>query len=234
MENHGLRLNPFSGVKGFTNKEPKKEMSFWTQEEFEKFINCVDDIVYKNFFLTIYLTGCRKGEVIALNWNDIDFNKKILKITKTYSRKIEKDEKDTTKPNYKLTSPKTATSNRGVLLPDILINYLKDYKEHCAKVEGFSDNWFIFGGITPLSEITIDRQKNKFCKLAKVKQIRMQDFRHSHASLMINNNQNILIVAQRLGHSDIKQTLNTYSHLFPNQQEQLLTSLNINLKQDKT
>ena len=65
--------------------------------------------------------------------------------------------------------------------------------------------------------------------MRRVKRIRLHDFRHSHASLLLNKEQNILLVAQRLGHSDIKMTLNTYSHLFPNKQRELMARLNVNL-----
>lgn len=223
VENHGLKANPFNKVKGFVNKEPKKEMLYWIQEEFEKFIDSVDNIIYKNLFLTLYLTGCRKGEIIGLQWSDIDFKKNIIKISKTYSRK-------TIDKGFKLTAPKTAGSNREILMPDVLINSLKEYLLHCKKDKNFNNSYFVFGGISPLPEVVIDRNKNYYCKKAEVKQIRMQDFRHSHASLLINNQQNILIVAQRLGHSNIEQTLNTYSHLFPNQQKELLKSLDIKIK----
>ena len=87
----------------------------------------------------------------------------------------------------------------------------------------------MFGGETPLSDQTIRRKMNNMSKIAGVKQIRVHDLRHSHASLLINNGHNIIIVAKRLGHSDIKQTLNTYSHLMPNIQSEIVESLNINL-----
>lgn len=64
---------------------------------------------------------------------------------------------------------------------------------------------------------------------AGIKKIRIHDLRHSHASLLINKGQNILIVSQRLGHSDVKQTLNTYSHLMPNVQKEILNAINIDL-----
>ena len=69
----------------------------------------------------------------------------------------------------------------------------------------------------------------KYEDLAGVKHIRVHDLRHSHASLLINKGQNILIVSKRLGHSDITQTLNTYSHLMPNTQKDIIAALNIDL-----
>ena len=65
--------------------------------------------------------------------------------------------------------------------------------------------------------------------MAGVKRIRVHDIRHSHASLLINKGQNILIVSQRLGHSDVTQTLNTYSHLMPNVQKQIINALDFEM-----
>lgn len=90
------------------------------------------------------------------------------------------------------------------------------------KYDGFNDSWFLFEGHRPLPKTTITRKKDEYCKLANVKRIRTHDFRHSHASLLINNGANPTIVAQRLGHSDIAMTLNTYSHMFPNSQKEII------------
>lgn len=87
----------------------------------------------------------------------------------------------------------------------------------------------MFGGKFPLSSQTVRRRLNEYADKAGVKRIRVHDLRHSHASLLINKGQNILIVSQRLGHSDITQTLNTYSHLFPNVQKQIIYAIDLEL-----
>lgn len=69
----------------------------------------------------------------------------------------------------------------------------------------------IYPGKEPLSDPTIRQRLNEYADKAGVKRIRVHDIRHSHASLLINKGQNILIVSQRLGHSDVTQTLNTYA-----------------------
>lgn len=83
-----------------------------------------------------------------------------------------------------------------------------------------------FGGQEPLKNDTIRSEKNKFCKLAKVKQIRIHDFRHSCASLLINSGANITIVAKYLGHAKTEETLNTYNHLFQSQMDEILNIIN--------
>ena len=87
---------------------------------------------------------------------------------------------------------------------------------HSIKYTNFKENWFVFGNTVPLGDDAIRRRKNNDCKLAGVKQIRIHDFRHSCASLLINNGADITLVAKYLGHSKIDETLNTYSHMFKN------------------
>lgn len=73
------------------------------------------------------------------------------------------------------------------------------------------------------------RQFDRYAEKAGVKRIRIHDLRHSNASLLINKGKNILIVSKRLGHGDIMQTLNTYSHLFPNAQKQIIDAIEMEL-----
>ena len=74
-----------------------------------------------------------------------------------------------------------------------------------------------------------ERKKNKWCDIAEVKRIRIHDFRHSCASLLINNGANITIVSKYLGHSDISMTLNRYSHMYDSKLEEVINLIeNIN------
>ena len=84
---------------------------------------------------------------------------------------------------------------------------------------------FVFAGDRPLAETSIARVKNAACSEAKVKKIRIHDFRHSHASLLISNGASIVSVAKRLGHNDIEQTLNTYAHMMPKEDDYIINIL---------
>ena len=90
-------------------------------------------------------------------------------------------------------------------------------KEIAKTRKYFSEEWFVFGNELPFRETTIQMRKNKYCKLAKVKQIRIHDFRHSCASFLINNGASIVLVSKYLGHSKISITLDTYTHLYKNE-----------------
>lgn len=219
-----LQINVAQQVGNFPDSNPQKpEMLFWTEKEFLTFISEVKELEYKTLFSFLYLTGARKGEALASTWKDINFENKLISINKSVTFKTKE------KAAYKITAPKNFSSNRTIYLPDTLVELLLNYKKHCLSYEGFAETWFVFGMKRPIPPETIRRIFNAYCEQAKVKQIRIHDFRHSHASLLINKGQNILAVAQRLGHSDIEQTLNTYSHLMPEEQKKLLVAINIAL-----
>ena len=208
VQAHDL-TNPVKQTRTFRNREMKKEMQFWTKEEFDAFIACADDITYKTFFTFLFMTGCRKGEALALKWEDINWKNQTAKISKTLVRKFDFEKHPDA--NYLLTSPKNQTSNRTIDLATSLVNLLKIYKAE----KGYTENQFVFAGDMPLKQTTTTRRLAEYCKKADVKQIRLHDFRHSHASLLIGKGVDIVSVAKRLGHSDIEQTLNTYSHFLP-------------------
>lgn len=223
VKHNYIDSNVVNRVGNFKNNEPKKEMQFWTEDEFVKFYKVIDNVLWKTFFSFLYFTGTRKGEAIALKWEDIDLKKKIVSITKSINRKGLIDS------SFEITTPKNRASYRKILLPDNLVKLLEEYKEWSKKLDSFNEKQFVFYGATPLVEQTIRRKMIEYSLKAGVKEIRVHDLRHSHASLLINKGQNILIVSQRLGHSDITQTLNTYSHLMPNKQKEIIDALNIDL-----
>lgn len=188
----------------------KKEMQFFTYEEFQKFISVIDELNYKIFFEVLYYLGLRQGEATALTWNDIDFNKKEVNINKTLTTKLKGQ-------LYTVSSPKTAKSNRTIPIPNKLIKSLKTLKEQAKKKRYFNDTWFVFGDELPFKETTIQVRKNKYCKEAGVKQIRIHDFRHSCASFLIQHGASIVLVSKYLGHSKISITLDIYTHLYQNE-----------------
>lgn len=191
-------------------KEPnkmKKEMEFFTYEEFQKFISVIDELDYKTFFEFLYYLGLRQGECCALTWNDISFTKKEVSINKTLTTKLKGQ-------LYTVSSPKTVNSNRSLPIPLKLIKPLEELKERAIKKKYFNDNWFVFGDELPFRETTIQIRKNKYCKQAGVKQIRIHDFRHSCASFLIQNGASIVLVSKYLGHSKISVTLDIYTHLY--------------------
>ena len=112
-------------------------------------------------------------------------------------------------------------------MPDILVNDLKELKSFNKQHQhGFNEKYFVFGDTTPLHPFKLLKTKNNFAEEAGVKQIRTHDFRHSCASLLINNGAIIMIVTKYLGHAKIDETLNTYSHLFKTKMDEVVNLMN--------
>ena len=194
-----------------------KKINFWSLSEFKQFINVVKDPILHCFFNLLFFTGLRKGEALALRFNDLIDNK--LRINKSIT-------KDCFNGKRLELTPKTKNSNREILIDLILKNEILKLKEYYStRFENFNDNFYIFGGSSSLAPTTIERKKNIYCKIAGVKQIRIHDFRHSHATLLYSNKVNIKYIQQRLGHSDISTTLNTYVHLENEYEKKVIRTL---------
>lgn len=204
--------NKLNKVDGFRNVEMKQEMLFWTPEEFNTFIEKVSREEYRAFFYALYYTGARKGEILATTWSDWDLNNAYLNITKSVTKKVF----DTP---WAITKPKNESSIRKISLPGLLIDVMKQYKI------GRENYKFVFSQDKPFADSNIERIQKEACELAEVKKIRLHDFRHSHASLLISGGASIVAVTKRLGHSNIEQTLNTYAHMMPDEDQFLLTIL---------
>lgn len=193
----------------------ENKIDIWNYKEFKKFIKKVDSKVYKYFYDFLYFTGCRQGEVLALTFDDV--KRGIVTIRRT---KIKGDNG--------FNSPKTKKSIRKFKIDFKLrveIYLLKRY--YSKNFEDFNNDFFIFGGKESLAPTTIARIKNKACKKAHVKQIRIHDFRHSHISLLISCGVPIPAICERVGHKDVKTTLNIYAHVLERDNIKLMGTLNL-------
>ena len=218
--NYGVKWHDFNFTSIYNKMEKftdpnglVKEMKFYTPEEFKKFISHEDELEYITLFKTLYFCGLRLGEISALTWDDIDLDKHTININKAVSF-IEGE--------YNTTRPKTKNSIRTLPMPNSLYEDYVKYYEESKKYYGFKSSWYVFGQTKPIRGETLRKRKRRIADEAGVKQIRIHDFRHSCASLLINNGANVMIVAKYLGHAKIDVTLNTYSHLFNNKMEDIV------------
>lgn len=205
-----LDKSPTDKIGSFKSGEVKKEMQFWTIDDFKKFVKSIKDPMHELFFHTLFYTGVRKGEAQGLQWSDIDFDKRQMKISKTWQ--------NIGNGNYGLTSPKTKNANRTIIIDNKTLEKLKLRLSEVEKIKGFSNDFFIFGDTKPLSTSQISVIFNNYLDICEVKRIRIHDFRHSHVSLLISLGSNILFVTKRLGHASAKETFDTYSHLYPDEE----------------
>lgn len=219
MTFYGLENNILSNIKVFNKRKTnKQEINFWTYEEFKSFISKVDEELYYTLFTTLFFTGTRIGECLALTWNDLKND--YITINKTIAK-----EKDKNRNNI-ITTPKTPSSNRNIQLDNYTLLLLNKLKEQQKTIPGFNNNWFIFGGSKTLSRTTIDSRKTKYTQLANIKKIRLHDFRHSHATFLLSYGVPITVISKRLGHKDVTTTFNTYIHFIPCDEDKAINLIN--------
>ena len=213
---YDLKSNPCAKA-GSMGKSKAEEMDFWTGEEFRKFI---DSVMNKRLsymaFMTLYWTGMRMGELLALNPKDIDFEKRTISITKSYQRLGKKDV---------ITPPKTPKSKRVITIPEFLAADIKDYMDSLYDLQ---ENDRLF----PITKYYLEHEMQRGIKESGVKRIRVHDLRHSHASMLIELGFSPLEIANRLGHEKVETTLNTYAHLYPNKQTKLAERLDSEYRED--
>ena len=206
---YDLNTNP-CGKAGTIGKAKAEEMDYWTYDEYITFREGVKDKPLSYIcFEGLYWTGMREGELLALSPADIDLDNKTISINRTYQRIEGKDV---------FTSPKTRKSKRKIPIPDFLCQELSDYIQSRYMLDA-DERLF------PITKSYLSHEMIRGCKNTGVKKIRIHDIRHSHASLLINQGCDALMLADRLGHEKVSTTLNTYSHLFPHKQQELVHSL---------
>ena len=171
-------------------------------------------------FEILYYCGLRRGEIRGLQWNNIDFERRTITINKQITDRCGSVE------NYRFVVPKTQNSIRTLKMPEVLTNDLKTYKKKKKKEKGFNNNYFVAGDALPIASSSLTDRKNYLCDKANVKQIRLHDFRHSCASLLINKGANVQVVAKYLGHTKIEETLKTYAHLFLSSLDEIVEVIN--------
>lgn len=217
MKFYGLKTDPTASLDRFKRTKDEKQKSYeknfrvWDIKEFKKFINEVDSVMYQLIFKVLFFTGMRKGEMLALTWNDLLDHK--IAINKSLTRKAENSP-------YEIKEPKNLNSTRIIQINDTLYKDLLNYKKQEMKIPGFNTSWFIFGRNKPIAENTLTRAKDVAIKKAGVKRIIIHEFRHSHGSILISNGMNLLAVSRRLGHSSLETTLRIYSHLIGNKNDE--------------
>lgn len=206
---YSLKENPCHKAGGM-GKKNAEEMRFWTKDEFVTFLEAVmDNPASHAIFMTLYYTGMREGELLALTPADVDLDKATIRINKSYQRLNGEDV---------VTTPKTPKSNRVITIPEGLCNCLRTYMEQCYGLHP-DDRLF------PYTKSFLYHEMENGCKASGVKRIRVHDIRHSHASLLVEMGFSPLLIAERLGHERVQTTMETYSHLYPNKQTEVAKQL---------
>lgn len=208
VAHYKLPSNPCHAA-GSMGRSKADEMNIWTQEQYEQFSSTIQKSSVKLAFDILFYTGMRSGELLALTPADILPTKRI-NISKNYA-KVNGQELFLT--------PKTPKAKRCISIPDFLYGEIHGYMARLYGL-GKGDRIFYF------TKSALDKEIKRNAAKAGLPPIRVHDLRHSHASMLIEMGFTPLEIADRLGHESVKTTLDTYSHLYPDKDQQLAERLN--------
>ena len=205
------------------NLEARKEMLIYSPEEFARLISAVNRPDYNMLLTFLYLSGCRRGEALALTWNKLRESDKTVTINQNVVYKVGENGK-----SYRISTTKNQSSNRTIPLPAFFFDRLKEYRTwQQSNVKNLPDGdaAFVFGGADPLPPTSIERILTKAAEATGLKRIRIHDLRHSCASYLIHKGVSIVAVSRHLGHASTQQTFDTYSHILPDDRTIIYSNL---------
>jgi integrase len=192
-------------------KNKRKEMQVWSIDQVNEFLDfCSHSRYHPIFFLAAY-TGMRKGEILALTWEDIDFDQNVIDVNKTLY-KLSK--------GYSVDVPKSSASIRNIYFDEEIERVLKKQRlkqkeEKLKNSRIYDDKNLVFaqedGRYVPPSSANV--LLNNFIRQSGLPKIRFHDLRHTHATILLQMGVNPKVVSDRLGHSSVQITLDVYSHV---------------------
>ena len=199
---YGLTQNPatLSGGVSSASKEKKKDIRFLTLDQFKQLQAVMNKRKYHVFFTLLFYSGMRKGEALAITPADIDTEKNIITVNKRIYHKT-------------IDTPKSKAGYRKITMPPDIIAMLQDFIQALQPIEPHQRIFECIG------YSSVNPQLAKYLKQAGLPKITVHDLRHSHASLLVEKGIDWLTIKDRLGHENIKMTIDTYSHLYPEKEK---------------
>lgn len=236
-----VNFNPCNSVE--KPKIKKRQLTVWTAEQLIRFLDKVKNTTIYLPVLLATSTGMREAEICGLTWKCVDLDNRIIYVEnqlQLISKKLE------------LVDLKTSGSNRNITISNSIVNILKDvYKKQTENRNYFKENYdrndfvvckddgspynpeYISSNFKRVLyeykhtvKINDETKKMNLCDELQIPLIRFHDLRHTHATLLLKANTNPKVVAERLGHSTVKMTLDTYSHVLPSMQKEAADKLN--------
>ena len=206
--------NPAERVQAPKTKKPKRK--YYDDEQSKALISGLMELTEEQFkykvaiILTIF-TGVRLGELMGLEWDDINFREGIVSINRSSQYLADK--------GVFTKVPKTESSIRDVAIPDFVVSLLEEYKCWYDNQKAlFGELWydsnrlFVQADGKPMHPSTISKWFEKFVAQIGLPVINFHGLRHTNATLLIAQNIDVSVVAARLGHAQITTTLNFYVH----------------------
>ncbi len=192
-----------------------KEKQIYTPAEVEKFLTLLNDepLKYRTFFYLMIYSGFRRGEMLGLEWKDVDFDNNIISVRRTSNY--------TAKKGVYTDTTKTKRSQRTLKFPQFIMDMLKEYKEEQdAEALRLADRWvetdrlYVKWDGRPMQNGTPYFWLGEFCEKHDLPFYGLHSFRHLFCSLLVNQGVDIVTVSGALGHSCVSTTSNVYCHMF--------------------
>jgi integrase len=196
----------------------RPELRTWDEDDIQTFLEYAKDSLYYTLFFTALYTGMRRSELLALRWGDIDFIMGQVHVNRSlhYLKAGE----------IEFRQPKTASGRRSIALPASAILTLTEHMEkqkldRAMLGKPLTDSDLVFSSLEgkPLLPDTVTHAWNNLVRRTGLKPITLHSCRHTHASLLLKQGIHPKVVQERLGHSSIQTTIDTYSHVAPGLQE---------------
>jgi integrase len=202
------------------SKGKPEHRAMWNDEQVRLFLAAADKDEFAILWWVAVYSGMRRGELLGLKWEDVDFDGGSVSVKRTYSRGAAN--------KFELGKPKTQTGRRLVTLPSQVMARLKAHHLRQMDVrmeagEYYQDQGFVFADPIgkPIHPNTLVHHYHRIIASAGLPRLRIHDLRHGHASLLMGEGLSAKIVAERLGHSNTRITLDLYSHVSPGMQQQV-------------
>ena len=194
-----IRINPAADCK--LPPQNTKEMQILTREEMQRFLIQAKEEGYFELFLLELATGLRRGEVLALQWDDLNFDTGELRIQRQVYR---------ANGELAVSAPKTKASLRTIVLPPSLVEVLREYRRQV-------DSRWMFPSPakedSPLDPATCRKRLQTILEHAGCKRVRFHDLRHLFVTTALESGMDVKTLSAIIGHVSAKTTLNTYTHV---------------------
>ena len=194
-----IRTNPAADCK--LPPQNTKEMQILTREEMQRFLIQAKEEGYFELFFLELATGLRRGEVLALQWNDLNFDTGELRVERQVYR---------ANGELVVSAPKTKAALRTIVLPPSLVEVLREYRRQV-------DSRWMFPSPakedSPLDPAACRKRLQTILKHAGCKQVRFHDLRHLFVTTALESGMDVKTLSAIIGHVSAKTTLNTYTHV---------------------